>query len=71
MTRPLNRLIQDEVKRPLGDELLFGDLAKGGHVEVDVEDGQVTFQFSGSSRLTHAERTDVEPADGKELLPNR
>src|SRR6266542_3207161 len=32
--RPLDRLVQDEVKRPLGDELLFGLLENGGHVEV-------------------------------------
>jgi ATP-dependent Clp protease ATP-binding subunit ClpA len=36
--RPLGRLIQDEVKKPLGDELLFGALENGGHVQVDVED---------------------------------
>jgi ATP-dependent Clp protease ATP-binding subunit ClpA len=33
--RPLARVIQDEVKRPLTDELLFGKLAAGGHVKVD------------------------------------
>lgn len=43
--RPLARLIQDEVKRPLGDELLFGALEKGGHVEVDAKDGKLVFQF--------------------------
>jgi ATP-dependent Clp protease ATP-binding subunit ClpA len=56
--RPLNRLIQDEVKRPLGDELLFGELQDGGHVEVDIEDGKVSFQFSDSSRITQAEPTE-------------
>lgn len=33
--RPLNRLIQDKIKRPLGDEILFGELQDGGHVIVD------------------------------------
>jgi ATP-dependent Clp protease ATP-binding subunit ClpA len=33
--RPLGRVIQDQVKRPLTDELLFGRLAKGGRVTVD------------------------------------
>jgi ATP-dependent Clp protease ATP-binding subunit ClpA len=42
--RPLARLVQDEVKRPLADELLFGKLEKGGHVEVDVVDGKVEFR---------------------------
>ena len=33
--RPLGRVIQDLVKRPLTDELLFGKLAYGGQVNVD------------------------------------
>jgi ATP-dependent Clp protease ATP-binding subunit ClpA len=41
--RPLARLVQDEIKRPLADEILFGKLDKGGSVEVDVVDGKVTF----------------------------
>jgi ATP-dependent Clp protease ATP-binding subunit ClpA len=44
--RPLARVLQDEVKRPLTDELLFGKLAGGGKVHVDVADGKVTFTFS-------------------------
>jgi ATP-dependent Clp protease ATP-binding subunit ClpA len=42
--RPLARLIQDEIKKPLGDELLFGDLENGGHVIVDHKNGAVTFE---------------------------
>ncbi len=38
--RPMARLIQKEIKRPLAEELLFGDLSAGGHVRVttDVND---------------------------------
>ncbi|MCG2634446.1 MAG: ATP-dependent Clp protease ATP-binding subunit ClpA [Gammaproteobacteria bacterium] len=36
--RPMGRLIQDRIKRPLADELLFGKLAKGGRVQVTVKD---------------------------------
>jgi ATP-dependent Clp protease ATP-binding subunit ClpA len=43
--RPLARLVQDEIKRPLADEILFGKLEKGGHVEVDVDDGKVEFDI--------------------------
>ncbi len=43
--RPLARLIQDEVKKPLGDELLFGALENGGHVSVDVADSKLSFSF--------------------------
>ena len=47
--RPLARVMQEQVKRPLGDELLFGKLENGGHVVVDAEkaDGEekLTFRF--------------------------
>jgi ATP-dependent Clp protease ATP-binding subunit ClpA len=43
--RPLGRVIQDEIKRPLTDEMLFGKLASGGTVRVDVADDKVTFAF--------------------------
>jgi ATP-dependent Clp protease ATP-binding subunit ClpA len=43
--RPLGRVIQDEVKRPLTDELLFGRLAEGGSVEVDAKDDKLVFNF--------------------------
>jgi len=34
--RPMARIIQEQIKRPLAEELLFGSLAKGGHVKVVV-----------------------------------
>jgi ATP-dependent Clp protease ATP-binding subunit ClpA len=44
--RPLSRLIHDEVRKPLADELLFGKLARGGAVTVTVDgDGQLAFEF--------------------------
>jgi ATP-dependent Clp protease ATP-binding subunit ClpA len=39
--RPMARLIQDKVKRPLADELLFGKLIDGGRVSIDVRDGEL------------------------------
>ncbi|MFH1601247.1 MAG: ATP-dependent Clp protease ATP-binding subunit ClpA [Pseudomonadota bacterium] len=39
--RPMARLLQDKIKRPLADELLFGKLANGGRVTVDVRDGEL------------------------------
>ncbi len=43
--RPLARVIEDEVKRPLGDELLFGHLENGGRVNVDYKDEKLAFSF--------------------------
>ena len=37
--RPMARVIQEHIKRPLAEELLFGRLRDGGHVRVDVRDG--------------------------------
>ena len=44
--RPMARLIQDTIRSALADELLFGRLANGGHVTVDVDlDGKVRLVF--------------------------
>ena len=42
--RPMARVIQDKVKRRLADELLFGKLANGGRVTIDVQDGELTVE---------------------------
>jgi len=41
--RPLARVIQENIKKPLAEELLFGKLAKGGVVKVDVADDKLVF----------------------------
>jgi ATP-dependent Clp protease ATP-binding subunit ClpA len=44
--RPINRLIAEKVKRPLVDEVLFGKLEKGGHVDVTLSaDGKIQYRF--------------------------
>ena len=44
--RPMARLLHDEVRKPLADELLFGRLARGGQVTVDLgEDGKLVFRI--------------------------
>ena len=43
--RPLARVIQEHIKKPLAEELLFGKLAKGGTVLVRIEDGKVAFAY--------------------------
>ncbi|MBT3396215.1 MAG: AAA domain-containing protein, partial [Alphaproteobacteria bacterium] len=44
--RPLGRFIQEHVKKPLADELLFGKLVKGGHVVITVVDGKLAFDLT-------------------------
>ncbi|MEO1238843.1 MAG: ATP-dependent Clp protease ATP-binding subunit ClpA [Pseudomonadota bacterium] len=43
--RPLGRVIQEEIKKPLAEELLFGKLAKGGNVKVGVKDGKIDLRI--------------------------
>jgi ATP-dependent Clp protease ATP-binding subunit ClpA len=52
--RPLGRVIQEYIKKPLSEELLFGKLAKGGVVKVGVKKGELDLVVEGpdSPRLT-------------------
>ena len=43
--RPMARVIQEEIKKPLAEELLFGKLAKGGLVKVGVKDGKLDLRI--------------------------
>jgi ATP-dependent Clp protease ATP-binding subunit ClpA len=44
--RPLARLIQEEIKKPLADEVLFGKLSKGGNVAIGVDKAGKKLTFS-------------------------
>jgi ATP-dependent Clp protease ATP-binding subunit ClpA len=41
--RPMSRVIQESIKKPLAEEILFGRLAEGGTVRIGVEDGKLAF----------------------------
>src|SRR5437660_2768249 len=43
--RPLARVIQENVKKPLAEELLFGKLVRGGAVKVTLKDGKLDFEI--------------------------
>ncbi|MCW8827479.1 MAG: ATP-dependent Clp protease ATP-binding subunit ClpA [Gammaproteobacteria bacterium] len=45
--RPMARLIKEQIKKPLAEELLFGVLEGGGHVRIGVRDDKLDFQFEG------------------------
>ena len=49
--RPMARLIQDKVKRPLADELLFGKLMGGGRVNIDVRDDDLVVDAQAEPEL--------------------
>jgi len=50
--RPMARVIQDNLKKPLANELLFGSLVDGGQVtvELDVEKNELTYGFQGAQK---------------------
>jgi len=45
--RPMARLIQQYIKKPLAEELLFGQLAKGGHLVISTGDDGLAFEIKG------------------------
>ncbi|KHL68436.1 ATP-dependent Clp protease ATP-binding subunit ClpA [Pseudomonas flexibilis] len=50
--RPMARLIQDKIKRPLAEEILFGELAEhGGVVHIDVAGDELVFEYETSAEV--------------------
>jgi ATP-dependent Clp protease ATP-binding subunit ClpA len=47
--RPLARVIQEHIKKPLADDILFGRLTRGGHVKVELKDGKIVFDVTPST----------------------
>ena len=55
--REMTRVVQQHVKKPLADEILFGDLVNGGHAEIDYVDGKV---------VLNVKRKNPEPSEQRE-----
>jgi ATP-dependent Clp protease ATP-binding subunit ClpA len=49
--RPMARLIQEKIKKPLANDLLFGKLSHGGHVRIYIENNEIVFAME-SNELT-------------------
>ena len=58
--RPLARMIQEHLKQPLAEELLFGKLTKGGTVKIGVKDDALTFDLESD-----------KPSGGKDGGPGK
>lgn len=59
--RPLSRVIQEHIKKPLAEELLFGKLTKGGVVVVKIEDGKPVFDYPEGGSNLPAKRKKTKP----------
>ena len=46
--RPMARLIQEKLKKPLANELLFGNLVNGGSVRVDLQEDELKFDIQSA-----------------------
>jgi ATP-dependent Clp protease ATP-binding subunit ClpA len=64
--RPLGRVIQEEIKKPLGEELLFGKLEHGGTVVVGADGDALTFAFTS---MVKREKPPEKPATTALVLP--
>jgi ATP-dependent Clp protease ATP-binding subunit ClpA len=58
--RPLARTIQEHIKKPLADDILFGRLTRGGHVKVELKDGKIVFDITPTSGAPAKETVDGE-----------
>jgi len=54
--RPLGRVIQEHIKKPLAEELLFGKLVKGGLVKVAVKEGQLDLQITQPTKALSGDK---------------
>ncbi len=59
--RPLARAIDEHLKKPLVDELLFGRLAEGGRVTVEIESNALKFQFTAAGGNGSQPKSQKEP----------
>ena len=61
--RPLGRVIQEHIKKPLAEELLFGKLAKGGVVKVSVKDDKLTLDIADDNKKLSNDRPPLLTAE--------
>jgi ATP-dependent Clp protease ATP-binding subunit ClpA len=61
--RPMQRLIQDTIRRALADELLFGRLVDGGRLSVDVDEaGEVRLDIQAATPRKGGDKARAEAA---------
>jgi len=62
--RPLARIIQERIKQPLAEEILFGALVEGGVVSVEMDDqGALAFTYTPHDESSRHDDADVADAD--------
>jgi len=64
--RPLGRVIQEKIKKPLAEEVLFGELVDGGLVKIDMKDEELIFKFEKEKHSS--KKADKEQPNDKETV---
>jgi ATP-dependent Clp protease ATP-binding subunit ClpA len=63
--RPMARLVQEKIKQPLAEELLFGKLVNGGEVKVRVKDNAPAFEITPAPPKVSKAKAKAAKADAK------
>jgi ATP-dependent Clp protease ATP-binding subunit ClpA len=63
--RPMGRLVQEKIKQPLAEELLFGKLVNGGEVKVRIKDNAPSFEIVPAAPKVKAKPKKKAPAKKK------
>jgi len=63
--RPMGRLIQEKIKQPLAEELLFGKLVHGGEVTVKLKEGALSFEITPAAPKKPKKKGKTEKIDAK------
>lgn len=64
--RPMSRLVQQKLREPLAEELLFGSLENGGNVVVDIKDDDVNLICKGAPKKSDKKKEDKSPKEEHE-----
>ncbi len=68
--RPMQRLIQDELKKPLSESILFGDLEHGGSVKVTLVEGKPAFEITKGTKKS-SKKVSAKPESKPEAEETR
>jgi ATP-dependent Clp protease ATP-binding subunit ClpA len=67
--RPMGRLVQEKIKQPLAEELLFGKLIHGGEVKVTIRDNALNFEIIAAppkASKKKGRKAEPEPEQGEQ-----
>ena len=58
--RPLSRLIQEKIKKPIAEQILYGKLSKGGNIKLDIKNNELTFEYLPFKKSANKKKINVK-----------